>query len=69
MELQNPFDTRRIDHLPLDAICHTIELNLRDILKNDAFANKEGSVLDSPQIDPALLAKIKKGSARDTLIS
>ena len=28
VELQNPFDTRNLGHLPLDAICETIERNL-----------------------------------------
>lgn len=31
MELQNPFDTRRLDHLPLDRICETIERNLIEL--------------------------------------
>ena len=32
MELQNPFDTRRIDFLPLDEICTTIERNVLELL-------------------------------------
>ena len=32
MELQNPFDTRRIDFLPLDEICTTIERNVLVLL-------------------------------------
>ena len=32
MELQNPFDTRHLDHLPLDGICGTIERNLLAML-------------------------------------
>jgi ion channel-forming bestrophin family protein len=35
MELQNPFDTRRIDFLPLDSICMTIEKNLLELLHDD----------------------------------
>lgn len=35
MELQNPFDTRRIDFLPLDEICTTIEKNLLELLHDD----------------------------------
>jgi ion channel-forming bestrophin family protein len=35
MELQNPFDTRRVDFLPLDDICTTIERNLMELLFND----------------------------------
>lgn len=69
MELQNPFDTRRIDHLPLDAICHTIERNLMEVLKNDSIATEEGFVLETMQLDPEMAALIAKGNARDTLIS
>jgi len=69
MELQNPFDTRRIDHLPLDAICHTIERNLMEVLKNDPIATEEGFVLETMQLDPEMAALIAKGNARDTLIS
>ncbi|MDG2220464.1 MAG: bestrophin family ion channel [Rubripirellula sp.] len=69
MELQNPFDTRRIDHLPLDAICHTIETNLLEILRNDPVAAEEGLILESLQLEPELAAVIAKGNARDTLIS
>ncbi len=32
MELQNPFDTRRVDFLPLDEICTTIEQNVLELL-------------------------------------
>ena len=32
MELQNPFDRSRLDHLPLDRICLTIEGNLIELL-------------------------------------
>ena len=32
MELQNPFDTRRIDFLPLDEMCATIERNVLELL-------------------------------------
>jgi putative membrane protein len=32
VELQNPFDLRNLDHLPLDSICVTIEQNLRVLL-------------------------------------
>lgn len=35
MELQNPFDRRRLDHLPLDQICMTIEKNLLEMLNFD----------------------------------
>ncbi len=32
MEMQNPFDRKRLDHLPLDRICLTIEGNLMELL-------------------------------------
>lgn len=32
MELQNPFSTQRIDFLPLDSICTTIERNVLELL-------------------------------------
>jgi putative membrane protein len=32
IELQHPFDTRSLDHLPLDEICQTIEKNLLALL-------------------------------------
>ena len=35
MELQNPFDRRRVDFLPLDGICKTIEENLLELLHDD----------------------------------
>lgn len=35
MELQNPFDRRRVDFLPLDSICMTIEKNLLELLHDD----------------------------------
>ena len=69
MELQNPFDTRRIDHLPLDAICHTIERNLMEVLQNDAVATEEGFILETVRLDPEMAEIIAKGNARDTLIS
>jgi putative membrane protein len=38
MELQNPFDTRRLDHLPLDALCKTIEDNVAEMLGKDSLS-------------------------------
>jgi predicted membrane chloride channel (bestrophin family) len=32
MELQNPFSTQRIDFLPLDSLCTTLERNLLELL-------------------------------------
>lgn len=63
MELQNPFSTRRIDFLPLDSICTTIERNvlelLHDIEDQQATAPRPGEValppdakVSHPQDDP-----------------
>jgi ion channel-forming bestrophin family protein len=38
VELQNPFDARNQDHLPLDAICTTIEHDLRSLLAESGRA-------------------------------
>ena len=69
MELQNPFDTRRLDHLPLDALCHTIETNLLELLRDDPVASEQGPILGTVEISPELAAKIAKGTIRDTIIS
>jgi hypothetical protein len=37
MELQNPFDTQRIDFLPLDEIFVTIEKDLLEMLHDDGL--------------------------------
>ena len=34
IELQNPFDTRNLSHLPLNTICDTIKLNCVELLNN-----------------------------------
>jgi putative membrane protein len=39
VELQNPFSTRRLNHLPLDSICETIERNLMALLPPDFAAD------------------------------
>jgi ion channel-forming bestrophin family protein len=69
MELQNPFDTRRLDHLPLDALCHTIEKNLMELLRDDPVASEEGPILETLEISPELAARIAKATSRDTIIS
>ncbi len=46
VELQNPFDTRNLGHLPLDAICETIERNLlalREVGPGHAMIDGSGS--------------------------
>jgi len=35
MELQNPFDTRRLDHLPIDGLCRNIERQVIALLTKD----------------------------------
>lgn len=67
MELQNPFDTRRVDHLPLDAICNTIEHNLIEMLQLDPIGQKAIPLLDEGQFPPDLGSRLK--GARDTFIS
>lgn len=47
MELQNPFDIRRIDHLPLDDICETIERNLFELLQESV----EAAGIELPSLD------------------
>jgi len=69
MELQNPFDTRRTDHLPIDAICHTIEKNLMQLLKTDSVVAQEGLEMESREITPEMAARIAKGKSNDTIIS
>lgn len=48
MELQNPFSTQRIDFLPLDSLCTTLERNLLELLHeiegNGAAAPKPADV-------------------------
>jgi putative membrane protein len=44
-ELQNPFDVRNVGHLPIDAICATIEQNVRELVETGsrlAGGNGEG---------------------------
>ncbi len=49
MELQNPFDTRRVDHLPLEALCSTIEGNLVELVESDPVAGGASPyVTDAP---------------------
>ena len=69
MEQQNPFDLRRIDHLPLDAICHTIELNLLELLKNDSITSEQGIILDTLEISPEFAERIANSNNAKTLIS
>ena len=45
VELQNPFSTRNLSHLPLDGICQTIEKNILELIDLYEF-NKWSSALD-----------------------
>jgi ion channel-forming bestrophin family protein len=52
MELQNPFDTGRIDFLPLDSICMTIEKNLLELLHDDDLHNYLAPAVEDVVLPP-----------------
>ena len=52
MELQNPFDTRRIDFLPLDEICTTIERNVLELLHDTAQRTRALPEMDAVLLPP-----------------
>ncbi len=52
MELQNPFDTCRIDFLPLDSICMTIEKNLLELLHDDDLHNYRAPAVEDVVLPP-----------------
>lgn len=52
MELQNPFDIRRVDFLPLDGICKTIEQNLLELLHDDDVADYAAHTADEVELPP-----------------
>ncbi len=52
MELQNPFDTRRVNFLPLDDICITIEQNLLELLHADELHDYEAPTSEDVQLPP-----------------
>ncbi|MDG1897421.1 MAG: bestrophin family ion channel, partial [Fuerstiella sp.] len=64
MELQNPFDPRRLDDLPLDRICETIERNLVEILGVETLDHEEA---DAETLD--LGKKTRHRFASETYIS
>ncbi len=64
MELQNPFDPRRLDHLPLDRICETIERNLIEILDVESLDHEDA---DAETLD--LGRKTRHPFASETYIS
>lgn len=45
-ELQNPFSTDRLSHLPLSDICETIQRNLLDMLRAERVPDCDGMPLD-----------------------
>jgi putative membrane protein len=69
MELQNPFDTRRLDHLPLDDLCRTIERNLMELLRADTVAGKLAPELQSTDLPPHVIQALAGTSPHDTYIS
>jgi ion channel-forming bestrophin family protein len=52
MELQNPFDTRRVDFLPLDDICTSIERNLMELLLNDERHDFDAPHMEDVELPP-----------------
>ena len=52
MELQNPFDTRRIDFLPLDEICTTIERNVLEMLHETAQRSRAVPEMEEVHLPP-----------------
>ena len=52
MELQNPFDTRRIDFLPLDEICTTIERNVLELLHETEQRSRAVPAVDEVELPP-----------------
>ena len=52
MELQNPFDRQRIDFLPLDSICMTIEKNLLELLHDDDLHDYAAPAVAEVQLPP-----------------
>ena len=52
MELQNPFDTQRIDFLPLDSICTDIEINVLELLHDDDLHNYLAPAVEDVQLPP-----------------
>ncbi|QDV26527.1 bestrophin family protein [Aureliella helgolandensis] len=58
MELQNPFDTRRVDFLPLDGICTTIEKNLLELLHDDNLHDYSAPMVSEVELPPDASAHI-----------
>ena len=56
MELQNPFDPRRIDFLPLDEICTTIERNVLELLHDTAQRPRSLPAVNDVLLPPDAIA-------------
>ncbi|MBT4867354.1 MAG: hypothetical protein HON53_19805 [Planctomycetaceae bacterium] len=69
MELQNPFDTRRLDHLPLDNLCRTIERNVMELLREDTVAGQHAPELQSTDLPSDVVKALAGSSPTDTYIS
>ena len=52
MELQNPFDQRRVDFLPLDSICTTIERNVLELLHHEKLEAGAAPSPDEVEMPP-----------------
>ena len=52
MELQNPFDTGRIDFLPLDEICTTIERNVLELLHDTSERSRRVPKVGEVELPP-----------------
>lgn len=61
MELQNPFDTRRVDFLPLDGICTTIEQNLLALLQDDELHEYSAPQPEQVELPPDASKQISEG--------
>lgn len=69
MELQNPFDPRRVDHLPLDDICTTIEKNLFELLEDSIRADGVELPAGKPAVPEDPAQDMPAHDPHDTLIS
>lgn len=52
MELQNPFDTRRVDFLPLDNLCTMIEKNMLELLHRHPHISVTVPGVDQVELPP-----------------
>lgn len=52
MALQNPFDTRRIDFLPLDEMCTTIKRNVVELLHETEEGSRALPSINEVELPP-----------------